>query len=179
MQTTQVHPGMPGKAGNGTPWYKHRWPWLLMLGPLVVVVAGTYTAWLAVKGQDALVVDDYYKQGRAINQDLSRDRVATSMKLAAELQYDAAAGRLTGNLSSLGQPLSTPLVIRLIHSTMPEKDVVLHAQSDQSGNFSTLLPMLDMARWQVQIESEKRDWRLGGEWIWPHDKKVSLKAMAS
>ena len=26
------------------PWYRQRWPWLLMLGPMVVVVAGISTA---------------------------------------------------------------------------------------------------------------------------------------
>jgi hypothetical protein len=64
---------------NAKPWYAQRWPWLLMLGPVLVILAGSYTCWLAFSRQDALVVDDYYKQGRAINQDLRRDRVATAM----------------------------------------------------------------------------------------------------
>jgi len=25
------------------PWYRHRWPWLLMAGPLAVLVAGFIT----------------------------------------------------------------------------------------------------------------------------------------
>jgi len=63
------------------PWYKHRWPWLLMLGPFVVLVAGFVTMWISFSGADALVVDDYYKQGKAINQDLRRDRVASTLGL--------------------------------------------------------------------------------------------------
>lgn len=39
------------------PWYRHRWPWLLMAGPAVVVVAGVFTAWLAISRADALVAD--------------------------------------------------------------------------------------------------------------------------
>lgn len=175
---TQSHPAMFGKAANVTPWYRQRWPWLLMLGPFVVVVAGFYTAWLAASGQDALVVDDYYKQGKTINQDLRRDRVAASMKLVADLKYDAAGGKLQGHLSSLGQPLGARVIVRLVHSTLPEKDVELVAQSGQDGNFSVALPMLDMARWQVLIESEQRDWRLTGTWTWPNQKQVELKPEA-
>ena len=65
-----------------TPWWRQRWPWLLMAGPAIVIVAGVYTGYLAFTRQDALVVGDYYKQGKAINQDLRRDRAATALGLA-------------------------------------------------------------------------------------------------
>ena len=49
------------------PWYRHPWPWLLMLGPFVVVVAGLLTAYIAFKSNDGLVDDDYYRKSwRAI-----------------------------------------------------------------------------------------------------------------
>ncbi len=38
------------------PWWRHRWPWLLMAGPFLVVLAGSYTAYLAYTREDALVV---------------------------------------------------------------------------------------------------------------------------
>ena len=56
----------------GTPWYRQRWPWLLMLGPAIVVVAGIVTAVIAIETDDGLVTDDYYKRGLAINQTLER-----------------------------------------------------------------------------------------------------------
>ena len=54
-----------------SPWYREPWPWLLMAGPAVVVVAGLFTAWLAVVHEDGLVADDYYKQGLGINKSSS------------------------------------------------------------------------------------------------------------
>ena len=36
-------------------WYAYRWPWLLMAGPAIVVVAGLVTAWIAVTSDDGLV----------------------------------------------------------------------------------------------------------------------------
>jgi hypothetical protein len=159
-----------------TPWYVQPWPWLLMIGPVVVMVAGFHTAWVAFTQQDALVVDDYYKQGKAINQDLRRDRTAAQRHMAATLGYDAAAGTLSGTLRRMGQPHGEALVLRLIHSTLPAKDQSFAVLPDSSGRFSVALPMLDMARWQVQLESRDGAWRLNGEWIWPQQKSLALSA---
>ncbi|WP_151634734.1 FixH family protein [Noviherbaspirillum aerium] len=163
-------------ATSAAPWYAHRWPWLLMLGPIIVVIAGIHTTWIAFTRQDALVVDDYYKQGKAINQDLSRDRVAASMKLQATMRYDASSGQLLGSVRSLGQPVGGPLTIKLVHSTQPQKDVLLQVRPDAEGNFSAALPMLDRARWQVSLEGAERNWRVHDVWDWPVQRSVSLTA---
>lgn len=180
MQTTNSRrPGINApNAPNASaaPWYTHRWPWLLMLGPVLVVIAGIHTTWIAFTRQDALVVDDYYKQGKAINQDLSRDRVAASMKLQASIRYDASSGRLLGSVRSLGQPVGGPLTVKLVHSTQPEKDVMLQVQPDVEGNFAVAMPMLDRARWQVSIEGTERNWRLHDVWDWPVQRSVALAA---
>ena len=46
------------------PWYKQRWPWILMSGPAIVVVAGFITLGLAIHTSDSLVDDDYYKKAQ-------------------------------------------------------------------------------------------------------------------
>ena len=166
----------PTQTDTVKPWYTHRWPWLLMLGPALAIVAGIHTAWLAMSGQDALVVDDYYKEGKAINQDLRRDKLAASLRLHVHMRYDAAAGRLIGSISSLERPQLGTVVVRLIHPTQPDKDMRLVAQPDEHGNFSLGLPLLDRAHWHVLIESEVRDWRLHDEWAWPQQEIVDIKA---
>ena len=160
------------------PWYRHIWPWLLMAGPTAVVVAGGFTSWIAFTRQDALVVDDYYKQGKAINQDLRRDRAATSLLLKAALQYDPAQGHMRGTLTSEGKPYVGKIAVRLVHSTQPEKDVVLLVWTGTDGSFDAALPMLEIAHWQVLIENEKREWRLNGGWNWPQERSVNLNADA-
>lgn len=173
MQTTGF---VPEKAGAQQPWYKHRWPWLLMLGPAIVVVAGTYTAYLAASQPDALVVDDYYKQGKAINHDLRRDHAAAAMNLKAILRYDPANGKLIGTITSHQQPFPGMLHVSLVHSTQPLKDLKLDVQSDERGQFAADLPLLDMARWGVLVEGAQRDWRLSGEWKWPQQQQIELQA---
>ncbi len=159
---------------DNRPWYAHRWPWLLMIGPVAVVLAGIHTTMIAFSEQDALVVDDYYKQGKAINMDLRRDRVAADMQLKMELGYDAANGMISGSLKGLQK--DEAIVLRLVHSTQPEKDMKLRVQPDAQGRFSATLPMLDIARWQVLVENEQRDWRLHAPWNWPQERRIAIDA---
>ncbi len=155
------------------PWYRHRWPWLLMLGPVAVLVAGFITMWISFSGADALVVDDYYKQGKAINQDLRRDRVAAELGLTASLRYDAAAGRLLGKVAGVRE--AAPLTVLLVHPTVPQKDIRREVTPNANGEFELPLAMLERANWQVQLEDGQRQWRLHGQWLWPQNKNVDIQ----
>ena len=169
----------PALAGAGAgPWYSHRWPWLLMLGPVLVIVGGSYAAYLAVTRPDAMVVDDYYLQGKAINQDLRRDRVASVLQLSFEAHYDPASATLAGSMRGGGLPLATPLHIYLAHPTQPAKDLQLLAQPDGTGRFSVAMPMLERAHWQVVVEGPQREWRLAHSWSWPRQHTLEIGADA-
>ncbi|PWF54793.1 FixH family protein [Massilia glaciei] len=173
MQLTSTLP-----AAAAAPWYKHRWPWLLMLGPALVVVAAIITGWLAITRQDAMVVDDYYKRGKAINHDLRRDRAAGALRLSFTAHHDAAAGLLRGELSSFGRPLSVPFRISLAHATQVEKDIVLEVVPDALGRFAVALPALERARYQMLVEGNERTWRLVAPWRLPAQQTVSVVADA-
>lgn len=170
-----THPPLHGAAA---PWYRHRWPWFLMIGPALVLVAGAFTAWLAVSRPDALVVGDYYKQGKAINQDLRRDRVASSLALAFMVRHDARSGRLHGRLESLGKPVVAPFRMRLAHPTQPGKDLALEALPDAQGRFSAALPELEATHWQVVVEGAARGWRLAGSWSPARQATLTIRADA-
>ncbi len=158
------------------PWYRHRWPWLLMVGPVAVLIAGFITAWISFAGADALVVDDYYKKGKAINQDLRRDRAAATLRLSASVRYDAAEGAVIGRLQGAGT--AGAVVVQLIHPTVPAKDIRQSVTTDASGAFRLSIPLLDRARWQVQIEDTAGAWRLHGDWHWPEQKNIDIRPIA-
>ena len=58
------------------PWHKQLWPWLLIAPPFASVIGGIALAWIAVASDDGLVTPDYYRQGTAINERLTREQAA-------------------------------------------------------------------------------------------------------
>lgn len=142
------------------PWYRHRWPWLLMAGPAVVVVAGVITLWLAVRSNDGLVADDYYKQGLAINRTLARAERAQAMGLEARLavREGQAQLRLAGHP---GVVLPPRVRLTLSHPTRSGLDQAL-LLTGQGGVYTGPAVELPAGRWQVVIEDEAATWRLAG-----------------
>jgi len=159
-----------------SPWYRHRWPWFIMLGPAAVMAATAVTVVLALRQPDAMVVDDYYRQGKAINQDLRRDRMASALRLSLSAHY--RRGRLGGRLESFGRPILAPFRIRLAHPTQPRKDRVLDARPDREGNVDLPLPALEMTHWQVVVEDEGRQWRLARGWSPARQEALEIVADA-
>lgn len=53
------------------PWWRHSYVWLVIAGPASVAVAGAATVWIAVRGADPVVAEDYYKRGIEINKTLA------------------------------------------------------------------------------------------------------------
>jgi hypothetical protein len=178
-EENDMNEALSGMPLPTAPWWRHRWPWLLMLGPAVVLVAGGYTSYLAYSRQDALVVGDYYKQGKAINQDLRRDRAATALGLHLVLRYEAGSGLLSGRVAGAGQ--SAPagvLQLHLAHATQPEKDIRVPIKPDRDGYFTVNLPQMERSRWTVLLEDDQRAWRLEGHWEWPQQRELSVQADA-
>ncbi|MBE7459141.1 MAG: FixH family protein [Zoogloeaceae bacterium] len=162
---------MSAIAPDKRPWYAHRWPWLLMAGPAVVVVAGIVTAWIAATTSDGLVADDYYKQGLAINQRLARQDAAAAMQLEARLRL--AEGRVELRLASRARaPLPDLVSLTLVHPTHGGNDrkVVL---AGEQGLYAGPLAGLGPGRWQVVIEDAAGAWRMAGSVQLP-DKPEAL-----
>ena len=152
------------------PWYYHRGPWLLMLGPFVVVVAGLATAYLAFKSNDGLVDDDYYKQGLAVNQVTSRDRHARDLDLHAKLVFDKQRNLITVALQS-SKLAAFPETIRLTiaHPTRSGLDQSLtlprvDGSAIDSASYSAGLAVPLTGRWRIALENDKREWRLADDW---------------
>jgi hypothetical protein len=155
--------GMPLK-----PWYRERWPWILMAGPATAVVAGLFTAWLAVRSDDGLVVDDYYRQGLAINQTLSRTDAAERRGIEAQLDIDD--GHVRVRLAAAAA--SGGLTLRLVHPTRAGLDQSTILAEAGPGAYAGRLQPLPPGRWHVVLEG--RDWRLAGDWVLPPAGTLTL-----
>lgn len=72
------------------PWWKFGHVWLVISGPLVVVIAGFTTLYLAVRTPDPVVSEDYYRQGVEINKTLGA--APGSLAPAVQARNHAATG---------------------------------------------------------------------------------------
>ncbi len=50
-------------APTPRPWYRHAWPWLLIVPPAAAVIGGGITLYLALTRPDALIRKDCIKDG--------------------------------------------------------------------------------------------------------------------
>lgn len=154
------------------PWYSHPWPWLLMAGPAVVVVASAITLWLAIVSNDGLVADDYYKQGLTINQTLSRDATARALAYRAQVVFDADFRAVAVTLESAAPPAN--LVLRIVHPTRPGLDLVLPMTASSAGRYEAGFPALIAGRWHLILEDRERTWRLATDIQLPRQASVTL-----
>jgi len=143
-----------------SPWYRQRWPWLLMAGPGIVVVASLITLWLAVTTDDAIVADDYYKRGLSINQRLERvDRAAA---LGIEAVVDIAAdGRVRVALSSPSPETDAHpavIVLGVAHATRSGLDRSVELVLGPEGAYAGRVEPVGAGRWLVSLETAS--WRL-------------------
>ena len=154
------------QSTKAAPWYREPWPWLLMLGPLIVIIAGVITAYLAVVTSDGLVEDDYYKQGLTVNRRTERDQRAAELGVAADFVLGEEGRRIRILLRlHTGVALPDALSLRIAHPTRPgfDQDVALRAEG--GGVYVGTLAPLTGGRWHVSLEDEKRQWRLVGDWV--------------
>ncbi len=56
------------------PWWKYGYVWLVIAGPVAVVIAGFVTLWIAVSHPDPVLEKDYYRRGLDINKTLAADK---------------------------------------------------------------------------------------------------------
>lgn len=156
------------------PWYVQGWPWFLIALPAVAVVAGIITLVIAVRTSDGLVVDDYYKEGKAIVQTMNRSTRARELGFSAHM--DIRSDRVRVELAAR-DPSSLPasLLLTLSHPTREGMDQ--HLKLDGAGAvFETGMVPLSAGRWLIQIEDEGRTWRLNGAAYLPNETRVSLSA---
>jgi hypothetical protein len=145
------------------PWYRQFWPWFLIALPATVVVAGLSTWWIAARNADSLVVDDYYKDGLAINQRLFKQERARELGISARLEYlgDAIEVTLAGEIEP------PALALNLLHPMDADLDQQLSLAKIQPGVYRARLSLPTGSRWIWQLEPlgipGGEIWRVDGE----------------
>lgn len=142
------------------PWYRQRWPWFLIAGPAIVVVAGIATIWIAIVTDDGVVADDYYKRGLAINQAIDRAEKARALGVSATVDVEGD-GRVAVSLASAGdaaEAAPAALRVRFVHPTRAGEDRVAMLPATGGGRYEGRVAPLADGRWRVIVETDH--WRL-------------------
>lgn len=165
------------RSTAAAPWYRHRWPWILMAGPAIVIVAGFITAWLAIKSYDGLVEDNYYKVGLAVNQQLQQKKLAAELGLEAKLTYVASNNQVRVTLSGL-QTGAFPesLQLKLVHPTRKGEDQSLMLTRDGTTYTGQLAAIPAAGRWKIVLDDPVAGWRMETLWDLSADRQVAFSA---
>lgn len=156
-----------------TRWYREPFVWLLVTFPLLSVIGGITLLTLAIRSDDGLVVDDYYRRGKLINRELARDALAAHHRLRADLRL-AANDRLL--LSVEGRPphgWPATLELKVLHATRAGHDqhiILVRSAQGYRGSLSSLPP----GRWYLELSAP--EWRLLGELRRPKASSARLTA---
>lgn len=157
---------------DANPWYREPWPWLLMSGPFIVIVAGIVTAWLAVTSSDGLVAEDYYKKGLAAGETLARSQRAESLGITAGISMLRDAMRIRLSTAQAFDPPPS-LLVSLSHPTragLDQQFVLKREGNEYLGEM--LLPA--SGHWLVLVEDQAKTWRLMGSVMLPVAKETVI-----
>lgn len=65
-QTNVATPLAHAKSPEPRPWYTYFYVWMVISGPVSVVLACAITAYFVLQGPDAVVSENYYREGLAL-----------------------------------------------------------------------------------------------------------------
>jgi len=156
------------------PWYRYKLVWLIIAIPAASVIAGINMLYLAINTDDGLVVDDYYKEGMAINQDLKRDRTAAELGLSARLMIEDSGDmvRLNFNKGSLAE-YPDQLTLHLQHATRAANDQIISlVRAPQDQYIGYLKQTIKEGVWYITLSTE--EWRLVERINWQNGLNINL-----
>jgi hypothetical protein len=149
----------PFPGGDTLPWYRQFWPWFIIALPASVVVAGLSTLYIANRGADDLVVDDYYKNGLAINRQLEKRQRATDMGISAHLLFSEQSVSITTS----GPVVAGELHLLLSHPLEADRDFDVILSRIGPDLYRGKLPQPIAPRWHWKLELDApAGWRLDG-----------------
>ena len=172
----------PAIGAGADHWYLHFWPWVLICIPFSAVLFGILMVTMVASYPDDLVVDDYYKDGMAINQIRTLDKTALKMGVTAKMIKSEE-----GSLQFLVENANdSALVLNLYHVTDSELDtsVILYPQDNGVYAPDTLTEGADPSEntteqqmisqilsstgiWYLELNGADEPWRLRARVITP------------
>ena len=149
------------------PWYQEPWVWAVFSIPFAAVFFGILMVSTALVHRDDLVVDDYYKDGKAINRRLEMIQVARDMNVSALISLENG---LTVDIEGV---TDSAVVMHVYHVTSKTKDFDVLLTPYGDGRYTAEGPVPEELRqpgiWQVHLIGQDDRWKLSQRVVTPFD----------
>lgn len=155
------------------PWYREFWFWFVFSPLIYIIIMCSITVTIALKGADDVIIDNYYKEGRMINQALEQDKRAQELGLSGDLNFDRTTGEVSLTISNPPADatlMPEQLLLMMGHPVKAAKDRLITLTAIAPGKYRgelvtepdyswylTLYPIKDLAL------RKEAPWTLSGE----------------
>lgn len=154
------------------PWYKQFWPWFLLLFPIGVIVASFSTLYIFTQNSVSLVTEDYYKEGKAINLDLTKIKVAKELGLAADIRSQNTSVEIKLNKGKLKQ--YPALMVNFAHRTLANQDFSQTLSADAQGVYRFQSEHSIQGPWHIKIQPHDNAWLIQGKISFPSQTFIKI-----
>jgi hypothetical protein len=157
------------------PWYRYFWPWVLVALVMSSVVAGLASVYIAFSNADSLVRDDWYKDGKAINQRLEKEHNAVRLNLLAKIRVDDVTGEVSVDLSGDSVADLARLELELSHPTLSRLDqTIVLVRRELSGLYRGELSATARGRWYAILRPARAKDEAAAEAGWQLTQSIQL-----
>ena len=157
---------------SSSPWYKQVWPWVLILIPFTSVIMGFVIAYVSTSGKDSLVIDDYYKEGRAINKQLLKIEQAQQLGIAGNLTVQD--GEMVFVLDDAAQHDGTALTLNFFHATLKEKDFDIRLIRSSDNRYHANYSGDISGKWRVTMTPFNDAWKVQSVFTLPRADAIRI-----
>jgi len=181
---------VPGLAAEqNRPWYKERWMWFVFSIPAISIPLGITMIVLAINTNNAMVVDDYYVQGKSINQRIERDNYASTYGVSAGINFINSVVMIDLKSTDASLQLPNSITLQLVHVTQESRDINVKLMRDENGVFSSnsfdqkeslnrlASEIQSRAQYRIHLLPDNNQWRLVGK-LQPFTGQQTLHATA-
>ena len=152
------------------PWYKQFWPWFLIAIPTSSFIMAYFIVKFATNTQDSLVVDDYYKEGKAYN--VNHQKVEKARKLRIMTDLSVNDGQIALEFHSGIPEEGNALKLSFYHVTLAERDVSLLLTRDANGIYRGFVEQDLSGKWRVTLSPLDDSWTVQQEIGLPRADKI-------
>ncbi|MAD18329.1 MAG: nitrogen fixation protein FixH [Alteromonadaceae bacterium] len=153
-------------------WYNQFWPWFLITIPVCSMILSFNMLRFAFDGQDAMVVDDYYKQGKAINISLEKIQAARALNIQTELnvtEKDVSLRFISG-----APQTGAALRLAFYHVTQAPKDQTIDLFRDAQGIYRGSAENDLTGKWQVALLPHDQVWKVQQTLSFPSNDSIAF-----